>query len=115
MRSGALRHRVTVQQLVAGSPQQKPTGEPDTSWVDYCTVWASIDPVLGREYFAADQIQSDVDTKIRMRYEVGVNDEITAAMRVVHGAVLYNIKTPINVNQRGVEWLLYCATGLNEG
>lgn len=125
IRAGRLRHRVTVQRLSAGSPQQHPTGEPDESWSTYCSDQAaSIDPVIGREFFAAGQQQSDVDVKIRMRYLPSVNDGINARMRIVHPTTcpcsppaqqVYNIKGPINVEQRNREWLLYCATGLNEG
>jgi|SRR5688572_11421126 len=115
MKAGRLRHLVTVQQLTAGSPQQTPEGEPDVSWTAYCTVPASVEPVIGREFFAADQIQSEVDTKIDMRYESGVNDGITTLMRVLHGSTIYNIKAAINVRMLNREWVLYCETGANEG
>lgn len=113
MRAGRLRHLVTVQQLAAGSPQQKPTGEPDVAWAAYLSdIPAEISPVIGREFFAADQVQSKVDTKIRVRYEVGVTDGITASMRVLHGAVVYEIEAVMNVENRNRELLLMCATGV---
>lgn len=111
MRAGRLKHRVQLQTLVAGSPQQKPTGEPDTAWTTVATVWASIDPVLGREFFSAQQVQSEVDTKIRIRHRAGV----TAADRIVHGGTVYNIKAVINIEEANVELLLMCARGVNNG
>jgi len=115
IKSGTLRNRITIQRYTLGSPQQTATGAPDGSWTTYATVWASIDPVLGREYFAAEQVQSKVDTKIRCRYQSGVCDAVTTAMRVSHGAVVYNIEAPINVGNRNEEWLLMCSTGANQG
>lgn len=125
MQAGRLRHVVTVQRLVAESPQQTPEGEPETSWGTYCTVYAEIAPNVGREFFAAAQQQAEVDTKIRMRYETGVNDQITAAMRVLHPTTcpcgvpaeqIYAIKAPpINVEMRNREIVLMCGLGVVEG
>ena len=113
MKAGALRHSVTVQRLTGSA--QTPEGEPDLTWTDYWSGNASIDPLLGREYFAADQVQSETDTKIGLRYEAGGNDEITAAMRVVFGSVVFNIVSPVNVRMMNREWVLYCKTGANLG
>lgn len=114
MRSGKLRHQVTIQRFVAGSPDRTTLGERDGSWQTYSTAMASIEPVIGREYFAAAQVQSKVDTKIRCRYQSGIT-AITAAMRVLHGSTVYNIEAAINVENRNREWLLYCSTGVNQG
>ena len=45
------------------------------------TVWAAVDPVSGREYYAAEQAQSEVTHKVRLRYRAGV----TPGMRVLLG------------------------------
>jgi SPP1 family predicted phage head-tail adaptor len=115
MRAGKLRNRVTIEQRVAGSPPQSASGEPDESWTAYATVQASIDPLRGRELYAAQEHHSEVDVKIRMRLMAGVNDGVTAAMRVVDGSTVYNIKAVlIDVNFTR-EITLMCATGLNNG
>lgn len=111
MQAGRLRTQVTIEQLLCGSPQQLPTGEPDESWATLYTAWAHIQPVLGREYFAAEQVQSKVDTKIRIRYRSG----ITAAMRVVAGGVNYNIEAVMDIDNRHEEIILMCSTGVNNG
>ena len=115
MRAGRLRTRITIQQLAIGSPQQKPSGAPDAAWATYCEVYASIDPIIGREYFAAQQVQSEVDTKIRVRYMTAVTAGITAAMRVSAGGVIYTIKAVIDVENRHRELLLMCSSGANLG
>ena len=58
MRAGSLRHRVTIQryELVVdeyGAPLRR------ESWKDVATVWASVDAVSGREFFAPHQVQAD--------------------------------------------------------
>ncbi len=111
MEAGKLRHRVTIQQLVAGSPQQLPNGEPDVTWTDYLTMWASVEPLRGRELMLAQQMQSEVDVRIRLRYRGG----ITADMRVTFGGVNYDIKSVANIDLRNSELELMCATGLNNG
>ncbi len=111
MRAGKLRHQVIIQRLVAGSPQQKPSGEPDTSWTTYLTVSASVEPVTGREPFLAQEHLSEVDTKIRIRYR----DGITADMRVSFGSRYYNIRAILNFEERNRELLLLCSQGLNQG
>ena len=111
MEAGKLRHRVTIQQLVAGSPQQLPNGEPDVTWTDYLTVWAFVEPLKGRELMLAQQMQSEVDVRIRMRYRSGV----TAAMRAVYASVNYDILAVIDPDLRRVELELLCKVGTNDG
>ena len=115
VRPGRLRTQITIEQLAAGSPQQTASGQPDTSWTTYATVMAEIQPTLGREFFAAQATLSEVNTKIRVRYMAGVTDGITAAMRINAGGVIYTIKAAINVENLDREWLLMCATGVNQG
>lgn len=111
MRAGKLRHRVTIQQRLAGSPQRTPTGAPDTSWSDVATVWASIDTLRGRELIEAQAVQSRLEVRIRLRYRAG----LTAAMRIVHGTDIYNIEAVIDREQQHVELELMCSRGSNNG
>lgn len=111
MQSGKLRHRITIQQLVAGSPQQNAVGEPNVAWTDYLTVWASVDPVTGNEPFLAQQHLSRVTSKIRMRYRSG----ITSDMRIRFNSVSYDIKAVLNWGERDRELLLLCEQGVNQG
>ncbi len=115
MRSGRLRTRVIIEELVTGSPQQTASGQPDASWATVASVWADVSPVLGREFMEAQASQSSVDTKIRVRWMAGVTDGITAAMRVNAGGTIYNIEAAVNVENRNREWLLYCTSGANDG
>ena len=115
MRAGTLRTRVTIEHLVTGSPDKTAIGETDAAWATYATVYAHIQPILGREFMAAEAVQSKVDTKIRVRYMPGVTAGITAKMRISAGGTIYAIEAAINVDNRNIEWLLMCSTGANQG
>lgn len=111
MRAGRLRHRVTIQQLVAGSPQQKPTGEPDVQWTDVATVWADVRPLHAKTLFLAQQVASRVDTEIEIRYRAGIN----AAMRVTFESEVFDVQGVVDPDKRHIRLLLLCASGLNQG
>lgn len=105
--AGKLRHRVTVQQLVAGSPPQTASGQPDTSWQDFITVWASIEPLNGRELFAAQEHHAEITHRVRMRYHEG----ITPLMRLTYRERYFAIFSVIDTELRRKELQLMCSEG----
>jgi SPP1 family predicted phage head-tail adaptor len=85
MNAGDLRHRITLQKQRTG---QDNYGQPlENEYDDFTTVWAAVNPILGKEYFAAETIQSDVTHRIRLRYCKG----ITPDMRVKFGDRYFTI------------------------
>lgn len=75
-------------------------------------VWAQKQPVRGREYFAAGQMQVPADVRFRIRYRTG----ITAAMRVVDGGVPFDIVgEPIDVDGARITLELMCTSGVRDG
>lgn len=109
MRIGQLRHRVVIQQQTKA---QDSTGSIVPTWTEYKTVWASVEPLSGREFFSAAQVQSSVNTRIRIRYLEGVN----AKMRVQHGADYYDIQAVLTDSKSGVhEMQLMCVRRGAEG
>ena len=84
MDPGTLTWRCTLQQPATG---QDATGQPLTGWVDVAQFWADIRATGGLEAIKAGAVTSKVQTSIRLRYRTG----ITSGMRVVCGAVVYNI------------------------
>ena len=88
MRAGLLRHRVTIQVL---SATQDTLGESSKVYQDAAVVWASINPVSGKEMLAAQQVRPDVTHKITMRYRsIGPKD------RIVYDNRVFNIEAIIN-------------------
>lgn len=112
MRIGPLRYRVAIQQLVAGSPQQTASGEPDKAWTAVATVWADIRVLRGEALVRAQQVNSRVTVEIDLRYRAG----LTAGMRIVYDSVNYDIEyVPPLEPARGGRFTLGCSTGLNDG
>lgn len=111
MRAGKLRHRVVLQQRTAASPTNHPSGEKDAAWTTYLTVWASVEPLAGRELFAAQQVNSEVSVRIRMRYR----DGITHKLRASFDGRIYDIVAVIDREERHVELELLCTEGASNG
>ena len=102
MRAGMLRHRVTIQrqEIVFGK-----FGAPlhDKVWENVATVWASLEAMSGREFFASQQVQSEVTHKVTIRFRPGV----AADMRIVYGGRVFGIVAPLPDN-RGTRLVLMC-------
>lgn len=101
MNPGILRHRITIQELREG---QDEAGQPVQEWQDVATVWGAVEPLRGREYFAAAQVQAEVTTRIRIRYSKGIKPD----MRVLYDGRLYNINAVIDPEERHMELQLMC-------
>lgn len=69
MKSGDLDQRVTLQ---SRSVVQDAHGQDTITWVDVATVWAQVQALRGREFFAAAQVQQEQSLKVRIRYRTGV-------------------------------------------
>lgn len=103
MRAGQLNRRITLQAPVTGQDEY---GQPLTGWTDVATVWASITDMTGREYIAAAAVQASVQTRITIRYRAG----IVAAMRVLHGADVYNVEAVLERDGQALN--LMCVRGV---
>lgn len=106
-----LRHRITLQQPIE---TQNTYGEPEIRWQNVSTgVWAEIEPLRGREYFAAKQINAEVEARIKIRYR----NDLSAKMKLVHGPICvcmstateeYLIDSIIDLEERHRELHLMC-------
>ena len=75
----------------------------DTNWDDFKTVWASINPISGKELYEAGMENSVVTHKIRCRYFEGAKAE----MRIKHGVRIFRIVSPpIDWGERREEFLI---------
>lgn len=98
---GEFRHLIVFQKM---SEEQNDYGEPIGNWVDVLTARAGIYPLSGKEFFAAETVNSEVTHKINMRYMSG----ITPDMRVKFGDRYFNIISVINFQERNVLLQLLC-------
>jgi SPP1 family predicted phage head-tail adaptor len=106
--AGLLDKRITIQ---APTVSRNALGEPTVAWNAFATVWAGVEPVQGREFWAQQQVQSDVTVRIRMRYLPGV----TTAMRVAYGSRVLDIRSVIDPRERHTELQLMCSEGVTNG
>lgn len=97
--SGDLRHKVQLQEKqIAQDPD---TGEMVTTWATVANVWAQIVPLSGREFLAASAEQSEVRSRIVIRYR----DDVTAAMRIVYRGKYHAILAVLPDAESGREHL----------
>jgi len=105
---GRLNKRVKISQLATGSPAVDAYGQPNTSWEEVDTVWAAIEPVSGREFWAQQQVQSEITAKIRIRYR----NDVSAGMKAEYGGKTYMIQTVIDPLEAHRELHLMCSEGV---
>lgn len=87
--AGAFNRRITIQQQVINAPDGM--GGSTAAWTTACTTWAHIEAWKGSESFTAQQIYPSMLTKMLIRYRPSQN--ISAAMRVLYGSRIYNIRS----------------------
>ena len=73
-------------------------------WKDAFETWAAILPLRGKEFFASNQIHSEISVKVVLRYKTG----ITSGMRVKYGTRFFDIKSVINIDERNRYLELMC-------
>jgi len=103
MRAGKLRHRVVIQSKGASRDTY---GAEVVTWSTTATVWASVEPLTGREYMDAQQTQAEVSTRIRVRYRSDVT--YVPEMRATWDGHTYDIVSVLEVNSAHREVQLMC-------
>lgn len=101
MKIGNLRHRVSLQQKTITEDALKQQSE---TWMNIATVWAVIEPLSGREYFAAKQINAEISVRITLRYLPGVTTEV----RAVFGGRIFEVLSVVNPEERCESLILMC-------
>ena len=98
---GRMNHRVVLQSKTS---TQDATGSAVETWKTKGTLWAEVVPLNSREYWAAQQVQSDVTHRVSIRYYDGLRPD----WRMKFGTRLFDIRSVINVDE-GNEWhVLLC-------
>lgn len=95
MQAGRLRHRVELQRATDAIDAY---GEQTPTWRTLATVWAAVEPISGREYFLANQVNSEISARITLRHVPGVT--LTPKDRVKWGARLFDVQAVIDRDER---------------
>ena len=82
-------------------------GGPIKIWSNFITRKASIVPLNGTEYFTAQQLNVDINVRIRLRFD-SLASKINPKHRVLWGIRVYDILTVINRMERNEEIILMC-------
>lgn len=102
MRAGNLRHLVSLQSATAVEDDY---GEDVETFAEYAPVYADITPLSGKEFFDAQQVNSEISIKVIIRYR----SDVKASHRVVfNDQILEIVAPPINPRFRNRELQLLC-------
>ena len=108
MRAGRLRHRVAIQDA---TETRDAHGGVSRAWSTSATVWASVEPLQGRELWLAQQVQAQATVRVRMRYRSGLDS--TMRLQLLDGdgnaEKTYNIEAVMDLGERGRELEILCA------
>jgi SPP1 family predicted phage head-tail adaptor len=84
-------------------------GQVQTSWTPVVTVWASVQALRGREFFAAAQVQQEQSLKVRIRQRT----DVLPSWRLVWQGRNHDITAVIPI---GKEWTeLMVSQGVKDG
>lgn len=101
MEIGNLRHRITLQKMQV---TRDSFGAEVQEWVDTATLWAKLEPLSGKEFFAAQQIMAEVSLRITIRYLKGVEPKQRLRFLDRHLEIL----SVVNPNEGKKELQLMC-------
>ena len=79
-------------------------GDPVKTWALADAAWAGIEPLKGREFFEAQQVNAELTVRVVLRYRT----DVASTWRVEHEGHTYEVTAPPLHNRRNDETLLMC-------
>jgi SPP1 family predicted phage head-tail adaptor len=107
IRAGDLNCRVQLQEA---TETQDGYGAVVKGWATTATPWGEVKDLSGREFFAAQQENAEVTTRIRMRYRAGVMPK----MRAIANGRTFDILAVLDPEGRKRELHLMCKEVVEE-
>jgi len=106
-----LRHRIDIQELTYAVDSN--TGARVANWVSVLdrNEPASIVPLSGKEFIAAQSVQAGISTRVTIRKR----DGLKPAMRIVHNGTFYNILAILPDPTLERHLTILCDSGFNDG
>jgi len=95
VRSGDLRHRVTIQERTYEYNEARDRVE---AWTDVVSVWAFVRPASSKEAIIANQLKAQIYHSVTMRWPGST--AITPQMRIKFGDRILNITQVMNRDSR---------------
>jgi SPP1 family predicted phage head-tail adaptor len=100
IRSGELRHRITIMQPSTDRDESGELLPP----VEFAQRWASIDAMTGQQFYRAQQFSSQANYQIGIRYLPGALPKMTVLFKGRTFEILY----VLNEQERSIKTTLYC-------
>jgi len=104
MRAGELRHRIVIKEITYKDDEM---GQPEKSTSTHATVWAHIEPLRGREFWNAQQAQSEATHRITIRRL----DSVKPTMQVEYGDRQFTIDTILHPGETETHLLVVESLG----
>jgi len=101
MKIGKLRHLINIEE---SRVSRDSFGGEVSEWIQFAEVWADVSPVSGREFTSFKQLNSEITTKITIRYLEGISTE----MRILFRDRIFEIESVINPEERNISLILMC-------
>lgn len=101
MQAGKLNQRIELQSATTAADSY---GEPIQTWATYATVWAAVVPLSGRELIYAQQVSSETNIRITIRY----TSSVAVGHRVKYGTRYFDINAVIDRDMRNEQIELMC-------
>jgi SPP1 family predicted phage head-tail adaptor len=96
--------------LQSRSVTQDAAGQDAIVWVAVATVWAQVQALRGREFFAAAQMQMETTVKVRMRYRA----DVLPTWRLLIDGKAHDITAVITVGRKEMTEIM-CLQGVKDG
>lgn len=101
MEAGHLRHRVQLDHYTVAA---NAVGDPVKSWASVAEVWASIEPLSGRELEWAQQQHAQAAIRVTMRYRAGID----TTYRIRFGTRTFEVLAVVNPDERNETLVVTC-------
>ena len=101
--AGKYRNIVMIQRPVWSTDARG--GKTVSEWEDVIKTYARVRPLSGREFWQAQQAQSQIEGVVEMRYMPGI--DITSDMRVMYQGRHLHIEHILSPNERREELHIY--------
>lgn len=113
MRIGKLQQRITIQSRTASLDAY---GQEQNSWSTVATVWASVEPIGGKERLRTFAMDSMLTHTVTVRYSADLMPpKEAAAWRILYGSRIFNITAAMDVDSAHKQIVFECNEGPADG
>lgn len=110
MEIGALRHRISIETVSTTQDAYGQTGEAlkESVSTPYATVWGEVQDLSGAELYAAQELHSQITSRITIRFYPGVVPAMLARVTMDQRSRVFDILAVVDPDGRRVMLELPC-------